>query len=1132
MTGFVFLRVRAHRLLISAALLTVLLTTTVLATLTAFTSAIGDAGLRQTLAHRSAASAALQVHADLKAKDAEAADQAVRAGARTTFDGQPVTVRELVRSGSYALPTDLRQPGTKTSADPDLTLLATLDRSRVALSSGKWPHSDTSTKHGHADAIPVALPETAAARLNVRVGRTITLTDRLDGPPVTVRVTGVYRPKDRGDPYWQLDELGGRGVQTLAFTTYGPLLTDPAAFRAGQLAQTSMAWSATADFSQVSTGQLDSLRKSAERGRAALATSSALGGDAEVTTELPDVLDRIDRVLLVSRSTLLIVALQLVLLAGYALLLVARLLNTERGGETELLAARGGSARRIAGLAAGEAALLALPSAICAPLLTGPLMRLLTAHGPLHRIGLTLDTGTTVWTWLVAFAVAAGCGLAVVAPALLGARGAAVGGARTRAGGLPAPLRAGADIALLLIAAVAYWQLDQQTSDGGSGVLGGGANGSLGVDPVLVAAPALALLAGTVLTLRLLPPISRLAERRAAAGRGLPAALAGWQFSRRPTRAAGPVLLLILAVAMGLFAVGQGASFDRSQNDQADFRAGAPVRVLSSRTPPLGQGGAYQAVPGVASAAPAARASVELSAGRNASLLALDASAARHTLRMRDDLASQPTDRLLNQLSGDQADSSTPVGVPIGGPDTLDLTATLRATGAPHGASPARLVASATATVRDAYGVPYRLRLGGLPADGKAHRLSADIAAAAGAPTGRPAGPLTLTGLELNTSQPAEAERHELVVSRIRATDADGDVRGVSLPEGFHWRGAASGDDPSETADDAERPRADKPGGTAEQPLTLTYRTGRPAEASSRRTAPGITVSASAPHARKQPVTAIATDRFLSSSGAKVGSLIDVPVAGESVHVKIVGSARALPTTGPGQGATDGAAADGAAQRDEKRDGGALLMDFRAVNEALAGDSNTALTPTEWWLRPTAGATDTMVTALRERPDTDPNQVLVRSELADELHDDPLGAGPQAGLIAAAAVAAALAAVGFAVSAAGSLRERAAEFAVLRALGTPRRQLARTVAVEQTVLIALALGVGTLLGWVLTRAVVPLIVLTGEGTPPIPTVIVNLPGAGIAAVLAAVAAIPLLITAAVAARREDPVVALRHQGGE
>ncbi|MET9111208.1 ABC transporter permease, partial [Streptomyces zhihengii] len=129
-----------------------------------------------------------------------------------------------------------------------------------------------------------------------------------------------------------------------------------------------------------------------------------------------------------------------------------------------------------------------------------------------------------------------------------------------------------------------------------------------------------------------------------------------------------------------------------------------------------------------------------------------------------------------------------------------------------------------------------------------------------------------------------------------------------------------------------------------------------------------------------------------------------------------------------------------------------------------------------------------------------------------------------------AVVAAALAAVGFAVSAAGSLRERSSEFAVLRALGAPRRRLARLMAAEQGVLIGIALLVGVALGAVLTRAVVPLIVLTGQATQPVPGVLVELPVGRVALLLAGVAALPLLIVAVIALRRPDPAVTLRHQG--
>ncbi|MGY5131724.1 FtsX-like permease family protein [Streptomyces nigrescens] len=1134
MSGFVFLRVRAHRLLLAAALLSVLLTTTVLTTLAAFSGAVGDAGLRQALRTRAAAAAALQVKAQLPPGARDAADRAVARGARRAFDGLPFTVHTLVRSGPYALPRTLRAPDTR-KGEPDLTHLAALDRSRLTLTAGHWPGP---AAHGR---LPVALPEAAAARLGVAPGRRFTLDNRLSGPArLAVEVTGVYRPKDRADPYWKLDDLGGRGVRTAGFTTYGPLLTDPAAFRGGSPAQDSVGWLATADFRSLTADRLAELAAAAGPAPKALMADPAFAGRATVTTDLPAALGQLHRALLVNRSTILIVALQLILLAGYALLLVARMLSAERTGETALLRARGASRRRIAGLALAESLLLAAPAAVGAPLLAGPLRQLLAGQGALARIGLPLDTGLTAPVWLTGLGVALGCALSVAAPALL--RTGADGPRRRRARTLPGAMgvssprtglktwgRTGADLGLLVIAGVAYWQLQRQTAGGegtGSGVLTGDFAGQLGIDPVLVAAPALALLAGTVLTLRLLPLAARIAERGAAGGRGLAAALAGWQISRRPLRGAGPVLLLVLATALGMLAIGQGASWDRSQDDQADFRAGAAVRVLAGRTPPLGQGGAYAAVPGVAAALPVGQSGLELSDGRSSSLLALDARRSAGALLLRGDLvgggADGPRGRAADGvLRAVAPDHGPPAGVQLPpGSDRLRLTAALRSLRAlppaPGRQSPGQqaagrdtgpVPATLSVLVTDRHGIPYTVPLGPLAADGAPHSLSADLGAAAGAPAGRPAGPLRLTGLLLDTDQSPVSHRQRLTVTAVEAAAGHGPARSLAAPAALAWKARIT--DESSSVGEPSGPRA----GRSQVPdgglLSQTYDTGARLDDWG---AAVTTVRITAAHPSRPPLAAVATEAYLRDSGSRTGSLVEVPVNGSPLKARIVRAVRALP--GPA----------------DAPDTGGLLVDLGAVNEALSDRGALPLTATEWWLRPGPGASAEVVEALRARPDTDPGQVLVRDEIAGQLHDDPLGLGPQTALTAAAAVAVALAAVGFAVSAAGSVRERAREFAVLRALGAPRPQLARMIVAEQGVLIALALGVGAALGTVLTRAVVPLIVLTEQAGRPVPPVLVELPPGPVAALLSAVAAVPLLVVAAIGLRRGDPVRALRSQG--
>ncbi|MGW7413208.1 FtsX-like permease family protein [Streptomyces sp. NPDC054863] len=1117
MTAFVFLRVRAHRLLLTAALLAVLLTTSVLAALAAFSGSIGDAGLRRSLGSRDASAASLTVSSSaVTGQNRAEADKVVREAGRRTFDALPTRTTTLDQSGPYALPRTL-QPAAARKGEPDLTRFAGIDRDRVRLTAGAWPKPLQGSPAKNT-IIEVALPDNAAKQLRIAPGgAALTLTDRLSGPARQIRVTGLYAPKRPADPYWKLEELAGRGIRSATFTTYGPLLADPALLRSGHVSHGTASWLVTADFRTVESARIDALRTAAADGASYLAGTAPFKGSVSVANGLPTVLDQAQRALLVSRSTLLIVSLQLVLLSAYALLLVARLLSSERAGETELLVARGGSRGRIVALSAIEAGCLALPAAIAAPLLAGPLTRLLSGRGTLGRLGLTLDTGGPLGTaglWLVGVGVGLGCAAAVVAPAIAAGRSSKGLGRRLRS--VPAPMKAGADLSLLLIAIVAYWQLDRQTS--GTGPLTGDRNGDLGVDPLLVAAPALALLAGTVLTLRLLPPLAKLAEKRAAKGRGLPAALAGWQLSRRPLRGAGPVLLLVLAVAMGMLAIGQGASWDRSQEDQADFRSGASIRVTSGAGAGSGVGEVYASAPGVTAAAPAARVGMNLSGDRTADVLALDTSRATEALLLRDDLVEGGSGGLRKQTAALGVLDKDRNGIALPGDSgTFTLDVVLRR---PDDV-PSKMSSRITVTVEDRYGVTHRLPAGSVTADGRAKELTVDAAAAAG----RPAPPLYLTGLETTVAQPRTSETHVLTVRSVRSQGG----RVSTTPKALTWSGTAVDmlDDQAGVLEARTKLRPSTPSRTL---LDVVYETGAntmTAEEQEWAGYPTTAVRLALVRAKPRALSAVATDGFLTASGAKPGSTVGLDVNGANLTFKIIGTVRQLSTTGPAASGTAGAADAAGA----KSDGGALLVDLRAVNQELARLEAIALSPTEWWLATAPGRAAEAAQALRSRPDVDPQQVHVRDETLRELSDDPLGAGPQAALLAVAVVAALLAAVGFAVGAAGSLRERTAEFAVLRALGTPPRQLARLIAGEQSLLIGIALVVGLALGAVLTRAVVPLIVLTGQATQPLPGVLVQLPAGQVALLLAGVVAVPLLVVLVLALRRGDPATTLRVQGG-
>jgi predicted lysophospholipase L1 biosynthesis ABC-type transport system permease subunit len=260
----------------------------------------------------------------------------------------------------------------------------------------------------------------------------------------------------------------------------------------------------------------------------------------------------------------------------------------------------------------------------------------------------------------------------------------------------------------------------------------------------------------------------------------------------------------------------------------------------------------------------------------------------------------------------------------------------------------------------------------------------------------------------------------------------------------------------------------------------------------------------------------VATDDYLKATGAMVGDLLPVHRGTASLVFHVVRSAQALPTAGSTTGGPSAA----------------LVADLATINRVIATTGDNPLTPTEWWL-PSQGRDDPaparMAAALRTS--IFPSQAQLDRQLLTDARQDPLSAAPQSGLLALTIAAAVLAAIGFAAASVGAAGERAAEFAVLRALGTPHRQLARTAAAEQGILIALGLGIGALLGVVLVHLVVPLTVLTPAAHRPVPSALVVLPLWQVLVLLPAVAALPVLLTVHRVlrpARAAETVARLRH----
>ena len=406
---------------------------------------------------------------------------------------------------------------------------------------------------------------------------------------LTFILTGLYA--ERQSPasvasYWQLNSIpaSGSAIGTGAasgYTTYGPLVVSPSVFP-GRLAEGTGTWVAQPDMAGFNAADLSAI---------SIEGNSSLLSALTLTTNLPTVLADTGDNFAVARSLLGISALELLVLTVAALLAVARLLAAQREGETALLTARGATRWQLTRLTAAEVIPLSLVTALIGGVAGIWLARLLgsTLYGPGTAGGSVPDGGISVaaaGTWLDALAAALGIAVlsigALLYPVLRPRRTAAQVQQGRRAV-LSRATGAGADLALVALAVLACWQLRRYSAVSTS------ASSPPAIDPVLVLAPALALAAGTVLTLRLLPAAARAVDRVSAAGRGLTSALAGWQFSRQPLRQGGAALLLVMAVGTGTLALAQHQSWTRSAADQAAYVTGGDAQV-NLASPAAGRG--------------------------------------------------------------------------------------------------------------------------------------------------------------------------------------------------------------------------------------------------------------------------------------------------------------------------------------------------------------------------------------------------------------------------------------------------------------------------------------------------------------------------------------------------------------
>ena len=1077
-------RLVADWLVVVAVFVTVVLATALLAAGPIYADAVTISALQRSLAEAPVSTANIAAEVKVFPEDLATADEVTRTVLTDALTTTGADIFTHLEADAYGLESG--------SGQTDTTDLASIEHfedieAKASLIEGTW---------SGADGVGAAITVVSAETLGLAIGDTVTVVNRLDlDHTVDVEIVGIFSPDDLGDPYWFEDPLISQGAVTSgSFRIYGPFVVGLEAINdVFTTTRVNAGWRALPHFDELAVSEVETLRASTTglEQRLDTALTAELGEESgtsgySVTTGLPTLLEDVDSSLTVTRSSVVALLVQLAILAGYALVLVSTLLADTRRTETILLRSRGSSPRQLATTALFEALLIAVPAALISPFVATFLLKGLNLIGPLAAIGLTIEPVATVQGFTLAAVAALLAVVVIVWPSYRSAL--AFGSNRnprleeTKS----VSQRIGIDLVLLALAALAFWQLRELGPDISTRV-----RGQFGVDPLLVVAPALGLLAGAVLALRVIPLLAIGADRLASAGGSVAPALASWQIARRPRRYSRAALLLVLAISIGFFAASYSTTWAISQRDQAAYLVGADVAVNVSGgragLPSLYLQQAHLAIDGVEQTTSLNRNVGSLTAGGGqGQFLFLDAATAPEVVALRSDLAPSFHELMARLVEARPNLATTPLP---GTPDRLllDMEATETIPPEddflpcdfpedptdedfPYSDEPC-FQASVSVVVQDGDGFLHRLPVGALPANTGPTRLEVEISEAELTPTY----PLSVVAIEIASRLPQLSSRTVEISLTGMSTIAENDETAITTnlsPEDWtvEVADAVHTQTPSSfSVDPASGPgylRLDLVTGADFLEPVVEYGL-RPA---------GTTLPETYP--------VVVSSTFPETNLVDVGESVRLPsLRIDNDSVTIAGTIDDFPTSDP-------------------RFGELVIVDL-ATYQMMGFRTGWSLPqPEEYWL--TTSGDDAATINQLLAPPLSSLAVTSQEEVADTLLADPVALATIGALAVGFVAAVVFATAGFAVSATVSARERLVEFALFRALGLSRRQLGVWLTLEQGVLVVVSLILGTVVGWIITKAILPLVTLTQSGEPAVPPVMVTVPWDVVAGLLLAV----------------------------
>ena len=927
---------------------------------------------------------------------------------------------------------------------------------------GRLPGDGYVNAPGGEPTVEAIVPLEAANDLGVVVG------DRLAAVPywsdsspfIHVVIAGTFTRNNPDDEFWYLNDKIFNAATARSFQTLPFYLTERAYYEGlgdtfRQL-DSVFSWLLMVDANSLNARNATFARHSITAMEDRLSTN--LFSYRQIT-ELDEALFRYDVRLFFSKLPMFMILILISVVILYYVITLSSLVVEQQRGEIVLLKSRGSSAAQVLSVYVLEGVTIAILAIVVAPLLAAAVISLLgitPAFSDLsggELLSVSLSPGAYMMSalgGLLSFA-------ALMIPAIQASRMSVTTFRHQSSRPYTQPFyqRYYLDILLLIVGVLLLRQLSEQGS-----VVAVGVFGEVATDQLLLAVPAVVLVASALVLLRLFPLFMRVSSALLSSFLSAGLVLGIWQMARNPTHYARLSLMLILMAGLGIFAASFGGTLQRSFSERALYSTGSDIRLVGALLNTRGQSmpmrESYEDLPAVEDVSLAFRgfgSDLSKLLADSYTMFAVEGEKIKEIGWFRDDFSESSMDSLLSTLESE----TLPLGIEL--PSDAESVGVTVKPDRPHPSVALAL------RMRDTNGRYFTYLMGELDnATWTTLEQSLRRSGIRQFATLQPARPLTLVSLTLfETNGRNRLRAGSIAVDEIFVTQFDG---GTSVLESFDsvsdWTTLTS---VPESQSDVLKLSNDGLNGTSGL-ASFIWVEGRPLVSRGIFHGPVL-----------EPIPVVATSRFLRVNEHRLGEVIEVSAQGHRIHVELTDVIDFFPSLDTFRRSY-------------------LVADLDTVSayanlEATGGE----LRPNEVWMTTNGSSSDReRLLALLDDSQPFPNREIHDREqvLADSTVDPLVEAGWRALLFMAFAAVLVLSGLGFLVHAYVSFKSREIQFALMRTVGFSMRQLSTLVLLEQVLVIGAGLALGTWMGGRLGATMMPFLGHDDSGTRVLPPFVVDI----------------------------------------